>query len=191
MRTGATIAVIIFTTLAVAAAAPAAPRTVDPTALVLRKADVPANATYEANDYEDLGFTRRLAAAGVQVEAANYLAFAFSSTKGSLMVSGVVLSAPSVAQARKGFALAKKQLDAFWRRTAAPVSVPSYGDQQFARYQPAGGEGIGTVELLVRKRTVIWLLNVKSERRPAVQRAELFAELAKYARKQQARVGRG
>lgn len=163
----------------------------DPTTLVLRKSDVPRNATYEANDYEDLGFTQRLGAAGVQVSAANYLAFAYSPTKGSLMVSGVVMTTASPAQARKGLALAKKQRDAFWKRTASTVRVPSYGDQQFARYQAAGNEGIGTVEVLVRKRSVIWLLNVKSERRPAIPRAELFREFATYAGKQRARVGRG
>ena len=47
------------------------------------------------------------------------------------------------------------------------------------------------MELLVRKRTVIWLLNVQVERRPAAPKAQLLAELKKYAQKQQRRVGAG
>lgn len=47
------------------------------------------------------------------------------------------------------------------------------------------------MELLVRKKAVVWLLNVKVERRPAVPSATLLAELKKYALKQQRRVGSG
>ena len=112
----------------------------------------------------------------------------------SYLVIGVVLTVASVQQARKGFAIAKQERDAWWKLVGeAPrrISVPSYGDQHYARHDPAGGEGIGVMELLVRTRTFIWLLNVQVERRPAAPKAQLLAELKKYAQKQQRRVGAG
>ncbi len=112
----------------------------------------------------------------------------------SYLVIGVVLTVAGVQQARKGFVIAKQERDAWWKLVGeAPrrISVPSYGDQHYARHDPAGGEGIGVMELLVRTRTFIWLLNVQVERRPAAPKAQLLAELKRYAQKQQRRVGAG
>ena len=71
------------------------------------------------------------------------------------------------------------------------TGLPLYGAQQFGRHDPAGAEGIGIMELIVRKNAVVWLLNVKLEHRPALPKATLLAELKKYALKQKRRVGSG
>jgi len=189
----ATTVVSIVTTLIVGAAAFAASAAKNPTSLILHKADFPSGVEYDMSSDDGLGIEDTLAARGVETEAASYLGATYSKTKGFLQVSGAVYATASVATARRVFAGVKKERDTFWRLSgeARPMTAPSYGNEQFARYDPPGGEGIGIMELIVRRNTVVWLLNVKLERRTAPPKAALLGDLKKYALKQKSRVGRG
>ncbi len=183
------LALVMGAVCAVSAAAAGAAK--DPMSLVLRKADFPAGTTYEADDGDYTQFKYRLDAGGVSFESATFQGISSSSAKGSLHVTGSVFVTPSVAQARKGFELMKSRREFFWASTKRPLSVPSYGDQQYVLHEPAGGEGIWIANLVVRKRGTLWALRVLSERRPAISKAEFLASVKKYAGKQRARVGGG
>jgi hypothetical protein len=184
-------AATVFSSGAVAATAAK-----DPSTLILRKADFAAGANYDSNDNDDRGLDNALDARGLDVEAASYLGMTYSRAKGSLQVSGAVWTPSSVAEAKKVFAIVKKERATFFRRIGSmkqTVAVrPTYGNQQSARYDPAGGEGIASMELLVRRNAVVWLLYVNVERRPNIPRkAEVLGQLRKYAAKQKRRVGAG
>jgi hypothetical protein len=166
----------------------------DPSTMILRQADLPG-ATYEAESDLDDYLKKPLQAAGLSGRAAQYYGVSFSQQKGSLKVSGVVLTVASAAEARRVFAITKKARDAFVRKVGArdwtPASVPSYGNEQSARVSPAGNEGIASAELIVRRSTAVWLLYVVLERRPKPPVAEIVSDLKRFAAKQQRRVGTG
>jgi hypothetical protein len=185
---------VLAVAMAVTASAWATTAAKDPAQLLLRQADFPAGTTYDADTGIDVLIDGKLEARGVDADAANYVGATYSNAKGFLQVSGIVYATASSAKATTAFSVLKKDRDAWWKKFGggkARISVPSYGAQQFARHDPAGNEGIGIIELLVRKNTVVWLLTAKIERRPAVQTAILLAELKKYALKQKQRVGSG
>ena len=168
----------------------------DPSTLILRKADFAAGATYDSNDNDDRGIDNALDARGLDVEAASYLGVELLEGQGLPPGDGCVWTPASVAEAKKVFAIVKKERDTFFRRIGGmkqTVAVgPSYGNQQSARYDPAGGEGIASMELLVRRNSVVWLLYVNVERRPNIpKKAEVLAQLRRYAAKQSRRIGAG
>jgi hypothetical protein len=173
----------VLAALTIVAAAVAAPVAKDPAKLILRQADFPRGAQYEA-DPGDCAFKR---VESVTTGGASYLGASYSNAAGFLQVSGVVCTSASVAQAKKAFAAAKAELARLARQLrsdAKPIALPKYGDQQAATYAPAGGEGIHILELLVRKRTVVWLIAVKRETRPPIPKAKFLDEAKKYALKQ-------
>jgi hypothetical protein len=163
-----------------------------PLSLVLKKSDFPAGMQYKAEPEDLSGFNPYLEAASVSYEPASYDAISHSKAKGLLHVAGMVFTTPSVAQARKGYStiLAKRYLP-FWIGASTPLALPSYGDQQVARIDPAGSEGQWTLNMVVRKRATLWLLHLVSERRPAISKTEVLATFNSLARKQRARVGNG
>ena len=125
---------------------------------------------------------------------ATYYGTRYSEQKGFLQVTGIVLTVASPADARKVFAITTKARDRLLRRAAGTwtsVSLPAYGDQQRALLDPPGGEGIAHAELVVRKRTAVWLLYLTLERRPRPPVSELVADLKRLATTQKLRVGRG
>jgi hypothetical protein len=165
----------------------------DPSAMILRQTDLGAS-SYEAGDDLDGYLRTPLKAAGLSGFVATYHSATFSQRKGFQQVSGIVLTVATPAAARRVFAITTKARDRFARRAAAPwtaVSVPSYGDQQRALIDPPGEEGIAVAELIVRKRTAVWLLYVTLERRPKPPVSELVADLKRLATKQKQRVGAG
>jgi len=166
----------------------------NPSTMILRQADLPG-ATYEAEASLDDYLKKPLQAAGLSGKAAQYLGVTYSERKGSLKVSGVVLTVASAAEARRVFTITKKARDRFVRsagvRDWTAVSVPSYGNQQRARVSPPGNEGIAIAELIVRKNTAVWLLYVVLERRPRPLVSEVVSDLKSFASKQQRRVGAG
>jgi hypothetical protein len=166
----------------------------NPTTLILRKADMPRGAQYEATAGDDTGLQDALEAKGIDAEAASYLGASFSKAKGFWQISGAVFATASPGKAKQAYTVITKERTAWWRRLRSPlkkITPTMYGDQQTAGYDPPGGEGIALTELIVRRNTVVWVLWVKSERRPAIPNAEFFAEFRKYALKQKTRVGRG
>jgi hypothetical protein len=174
------------------AAASAAVR--DPSTMILRQSDLPGW-SYEAEADLDDYLKKPLQAAGLSGKAARYYGVSFSQQKGSLKVSGVVLTVASAAEARRVFTITKKARDAFVRKVGArnwtSASVPSYGNEQRARVSPPGNEGIANAELIVRKNTAVWVLYVTLERRPKPPVAEIVSDLKRFAAKQQRRVGAG
>jgi hypothetical protein len=187
------LALTIAAALALAAStALAGVRARSPLSLVLQKSDFPAGVQYTVESSDLSGFKPYLQAAGVSYEPASYDATSYSKAKGFLHVAGMVFTTPSVAQARTGFAtiLAQRNLP-FWIGVRTPLALPSYGDQHVARFDPAGGEGQWTVNMMVRKRATLWLLHLVSERRPAISKSEVLATFAALARKQRGRVGNG
>ena len=186
----------IAMTLAVVGTSLAAGTAKNPSTLVLRQADFARGATYEADDYVDQHYGDALDAAGVDYEEANYIGLTYSEAKGSLRVSGWVIVTPSAAQARKAFAAAQKG-QASWLRAIrspklAPLTLPSYGNQQAAGLDAIDpGTGIGYATVIVRKNSVVWFLHVGHERRPPRSQVELLADLRRFAAKQARRVGTG
>ena len=162
--------------------------------MILRQADIASNATYEADDDLDEYLKTPLKAAGLSGLVATYFGATFSEQKGFVKVSGIVLTVASPADARQVFAITKLARDRITKRVASQwttVSLPSYGDQQRALIDPPGNEGIAIAELVVRKRTTVWLLHLTLERRPKPPVSELVADLKRFATKQQQRVGAG
>jgi hypothetical protein len=174
-----------------AASALAASAAKDPMSLILRKTDFPACTAYEADDGDYTQFKHPLEAGGVAFESATFQCISYSSTKGSLHVTGSVFVTPSLAQAKKGFKLMSSRKASWWVGTTRPLSVPSNGDQQYVLHDPAGGEGIWIANFVVRKRATLWALRVLHERRPAISKSAFLASVNTYARKLRARVGNG
>ena len=165
----------------------------DPSRMILRQVDV-GGGGYEADDDLDDYLRTPLKAAGLSGRVATYYATTFSDSKGFAQVSGIVLTVASPGDARKVFAITTKARDRFGRRVSSdwtPVSLPSFGEQQRALIDPPGNEGIAHAELIVRKRTTVWLLYLTLERRPKPPVSELVADLKGFATKQRARVGAG
>ena len=184
--------------LAVLGTSVAAAAVKDPLRLMLRQADLPRGATWEADYGLDDYLEDALRASGLSGRAAHYFAAAsYSKEKGLLRVSGRVITTPSAAQASKALAVVKKADDTFRQRVGrgdlrmTPIALPSFGDQQVARIDRFDSSGIGTIELYVRKRAVVWYLRVVLERRPPLPNATLVDELERYATKQKTRVGAG
>lgn len=188
-----TTAMAIGVALLVAGTALAAPTAKDPMTMLLRKADMPAGTTYEASEGDDLGLGDGMDAGGVDTTAASYYGVSFTKPKGAVHLSGVVYVADSAAAATKGFTLAKKQRTAWWKKLggAKTFQLPKYGDQQITYYDPAGPEGVGNFELLVRRNNVVWWLGIKHERHPPRPNADLLRDVKTYAVKQKLRVGNG
>jgi hypothetical protein len=190
-------ALAIATVFAVLGTSVAAAVVKDPLRLLLRQADMPRGATLEAEYGLDDYLEDALRASGLSGRAAHYAAASYSKEKGLLRVSGRVITTSSAAQASKALAVVKKADDAFRQRVGrgvlrmTPIALQSFGDQQIARIDRFDSSGIGTIELYVRKRAIVWYVRVVLERRPLLPNAALVDELERYAAKQKTRVGAG
>jgi hypothetical protein len=173
--------------------APHAVGAVDPLRQVLQKSDLPAGALYESELGLDSYLKEPLKAAGLSGYAGRYYGAKYSETKGFLQVSGVVITVADAAAARTAFAIVRKARLKLVRNSSdwRPLALPRYGNEQTARLNVPGGEGIGIVELIVRKNRVVWMLHVTLERRQKPPVAEIVAGARTYAAKQQRRVGAG
>jgi hypothetical protein len=191
MKLAAAVAGALVVVLVTAASAVTAVK--DPSRMILRQVDV-GGGSYEADDALDEYLKTPLQAAGLSGRVATYYATKFSESKGFLQMSGIVLTVASPAEARRVFAITKQARDRFGKRIGSDwttVSLPSFGDQQRALIDPPGNEGIAHAELIVRKRTAVWLLYLTLERRPKPPVSELVTDLNGLATKQKQRVGAG
>jgi hypothetical protein len=113
--------------------------------------------------------------------------FQFRAGRRTQAVGTIVITAPTVAIARRVYAAAVAEA----RKTAvSTLRLPPLGDQQYAALygRPALAETSGLV--WVRRSTVVWQVQVTSVRNPfGFARAEALTELATYATKQKRRVG--
>lgn len=186
--------VIVLVTLATAAAAlggaaqaaPAAATAADPSRLMLARADFPAGTKYTWGRMP-ASFERGMAASGVKAKGAYFAAeLSRSGSTKYEAVRGLVVTTGSPAQARRAYNSIKT-----FARTGpkSVVRLRSYGDAQIALYQsPKAGS---KAEILVRRNSVVWQVEVSGEGLLVIPKATLLAELEKYAAKQKRRVGGG
>lgn len=182
---------IVLVTLAAAAAAlgaaaPAATSAADPSRLVLARSDFPSTAKYTWNQMPAY-LTQGFAEQGVKAKGAYYAVQFPRGSAGYKSVSGMVVTTGSAAQARTVYAGFRTQQRLGGQKTV--IRLAAHGDQQIALFQsPKFGS---KVQLLVRRNTVVWQLEVSGEGLLVIPKATLIAELEKYAAKQKRRVGGG
>jgi hypothetical protein len=190
-----TVVIAAAAALALAASALAASTAKDPSVLILQKKDFPVGADYEPSTPDDLDLKHALTTKGIAVSTAGYLGATFSAKKGMLTIHGAVVATPSVGTAKRAFGIVVKARQGFWKTLGAPLQptsgAPSYGDQQIALSKKPSVLHDGTIDLVVRKRTVVWLIEVVLRRQPLPQMSEILADLKAYASKQKTRVGVG
>jgi hypothetical protein len=167
----------------------------NPSALILQKKDFPAGADYEPSTPDDLDLKHALGAKGLDVRTAGYLGTTFSDKKGQLLVHGAVIATSSIAVARRSFGIVVKARQDIWKTLGAPLQptsgVPAYGDQQIALAKEPSVLHDGAIDLVVRKRSVVWLVEVVVKREPPAPMTEILADLKTYAAKQKAHIGNG
>ena len=158
----------------------------DPARLVLARSDFPSQTKYSWGRMP-ASFTRGLAALGVKARGAYYAAeLSRSGSTKYENVSGFVVTTSGAAQAKTAFAAFRSELR---QGSKSVVRAPAYGDEQIALFQsPKVGS---KAELLVRRNSVVWQLEVSGAGLLVIPKPTLLAELGNYAAKQKARVGRG
>jgi hypothetical protein len=183
MSTGAGLA-----TTAAATALPANPLRVvlTPSAFPGTPSDFPANA-----DPADAGpmppwFARKLRGIHVVGRGARFFASIPFGPERAETVSGLVVTTPSPAQARKVFAWQKRT--ALRRRQGdTRLRLPRLGDEQVGLLRGDTDSG----RLLVRRNRVVWRVEIAADGALALSPARVRGELLKYATKQRDRVGKG
>ncbi len=184
----ATVAAALTAAAVLVGGALAAPALKDPRSLALRKSDFPSSASL-AN--ENAGRTVPLPSGGT---GKGYMAgYSFRNGSRDEEVVITVIATGSVGQARSLFAALKKEVLKKSKSDTA-ARLPKYGDEQLRATQYDGrGPNVWSTELLVRKNTVVWILNVSSH--PSTSKpfakTQALAELRKYAAKQKLRAGSG
>lgn len=175
-------------TAAAAAAPPANPLRVVlmPSAFPGTPSDFPANA-----DPADVGpmpasFARKLRGIHAIGRGARFFASIPFGPERAQTVSGLVVTTPSPAQARKVFAW-QKRTALRPRKGDTPLRLPRFGDEQVGLL----GRETDSGRLLVRRNTVVWRLEVAPDGALTLSPARVRGELVKYATKQRDRVGRG
>ena len=157
---------VLATAVAGAALAASAPR--NPLVLVLRPAS----------------FARKLKGIRAVGRGAQYFASIPFGPERSQTVYGLVVTTPSIAQAKKVFAWQRRTQLKPTRRTS-PLRLPRFGDQQVALTSTETDSG----SVLVRKAATVWRLDVAADGELSLPPARVRDELAKYASKQRAKLG--
>jgi hypothetical protein len=129
-------------------------------------------------------FARTLKSIRAVGRGARYFASIPFGPERSQTVYGLVVTTPSVAEARKVFA---------WQRRTqlkptpgtAPLRLPRFGDEQAA----LTSSGTDSGSLLVRKAATVWRLDVAADGELSLPPARVRDELAKYAAKQRSKLG--
>lgn len=172
--------------LPAATAASAGTSAADASRLVLARSDFPAQTKYTWGRMPP-SFGVALAAQGIKATNAYYAAdLSRGGSTRYAIVSGLVVATGSAAQAREAYAVFKRELR---RESMTVLRLPAYGDEQMALFQ---SPKLGSLaQLLVRRNSVVWQLEIQGGGLLVIPKPTLLAELKKYAAKQNARVGRG
>lgn len=181
-RAAALVVVLAGFVVAAAAAAPTA-TPLDARRLALTQRDLPSGAVRMSQK------ENRAAALPGGTGHAYTTTFQYRTGSRTKAVGVTVVTAPSAAVARAVWAQAAAEAR---RGSAGTVRLPRLGDQQLAvlHGRVALDEVAGVV--WVRKRTVVWQVQVSSVRNPfGFSRAEAVAELTRFSVAQQRRVGAG
>lgn len=185
--------VAIATGIAVAGSAVAAK---NPSSLILLRKDFPAHADYEAGPgVEGFNLEAAFEAKNFDAALAGYYGATYSAQKGHLQIRGAIITNSSPARAKTAFTIALKARQAFWKQLGEhykPMSgLPSFGDQQLAFVQKPTVLTNGAIEIVVRKRSVVWVLQVLIDRQPPASVSAIVANVKTYATKQKGRIGPG
>ena len=159
----------------------------DPKTLTLRASDLPAKARFV-----DQNSTNNARLPGGGTGRAYTAGYAFRNGTRDEEVVVTVVTTGTALLARGLFAAVRKE--ALSKTKADTTAIPRYGDQQLlATFYDGRGPNVWTEELIVRKGTVVWYLQIgahPSSSKP-FSRAQALAEVKKYAGKQKVRAGRG
>ena len=182
---------------ALATSALAASAALNPTSLILRARDFPSG-TKTGLDllsaaqlaHLDRGLRGALWTASVPAGSVNT---SYGRQPKTWSVAGDVVVAPNRSSAQRLFRLAKDTGAGFASHATGPIgTLPRYGDDQFAFWMnrtPNNGPEAG---LFVRRGSVVWQMTVTGVPREwRTTRAQVLAQLRRYALQQQRRVGAG
>jgi hypothetical protein len=164
----ATLVAAALTTTALAASTARNPKT-----MVLQKADFPAGARLIKK------YTQGASSSGGAVYYATYQYKSGAKTR-QLSSSALVLKSGSLATT--AFKYYKSDII----KAATKLTLPKYGDEQFATFL-----GLDGGELVVRKNTVVWSLKIEYDIDIGLTKPQAIAELKRYAPKAMKRVGSG
>jgi hypothetical protein len=179
MRKAQGLALLASVTVVVAGIASGATAAKDPLRLVLQRSDMPAKAKYTNGRLPTV--EKGLAGVGISGDAAFHHSNIQRRATRTDMVSGLVVVVGSAADARRTYRLFKDDLAP---KPPSIVRLPRYGDDQVAWWTPS----VSKAELLVRKSSVVWQLEVNPD--PGTK-AQTIAQLNAYAVKQRRRIGTG
>lgn len=172
------VGVVVAAAAAVGSAfAASAPR--NPLVLVLRPADFPAKADPVDAGPMPASFERKLRSIRAVGRGAQYFASIPFGPERSQTVYGLVVTTPSVAEAKKVFAWQRRTQLKPTRRTS-PLRLARFGDEQVSLTSSETDSG----SLLVRKAATVWRLDVAADGELSLPPARVRDELAKYAAKQ-------
>lgn len=155
----------------------------NPLTVVLRPADFPAKADPVDAGRMPASFGRKLSGIKAVGRAAQYFANIPFGPERSQTVYGIVVTTPSVAEARKVYAWQKRTA---MRLTngASRLRLPRFGDEQVALSNGETDSG----RLLVRSNTVVWRLEVGADGELSLSPARVRDELVKYGEKQRDKI---
>jgi len=176
--------------------------------LALQRADMPAATRKEGLiphlEVEDPSHLRPFGVRGLEAAQYRYTWPAGETLKTPIgtidkewHIEGEVFRAPDVSGAKRFFVLGTAarigafSYESFPDENLRKISLPAYGDEQFARVGTHPGTGLG-VMVFVRKRAVVWQLRVATiPLQFQATEAQMVAVLETYAAKQKSRVGTG
>jgi hypothetical protein len=167
----AAFAAVVAATMATTALAASAAK--NPKTLVLQKSDFPAGARL---------IKKYSAGASSSGGAGYYATYQYKSGAKTRQLSSSALVFKGASLATTAFKYFKSDTI----KTATKLTLPKYGDEQFATFL-----GLDGGELFVRKNTVVWSLKIEYDIDIGLTKAEALAELKRYAPKQMKRVGSG
>jgi hypothetical protein len=182
MRRALVLAVLVVGVASGAAHAANAPR--NPLAVVLRPSDFPAKADPVDAGAMPASFARKLRGIRAVGRGAQYFASIPFGPERSQTVYGLLVTTPSVAEARKVFAW-QKRTEMRATGGASALRLPRFGDEQVALARTASDAG----SLLVRRATVVWRLEVAADGELSLSPSRVRDELEKYAAKQREKLG--
>ena len=156
----------------------------NPLVFVLRPADFPAKADPVDAGPMPASFARKLRSIRAVGRGAQYFASIPFGPERSQTVYGLVVTTPSVAQAKKVFAWQQRtQMRPTGR--ASSLRLARFGDEQVALSSSETDSG----SLLVRQAATVWRLEVAADGELSLPPARVRDELEKYAEKQRAKLG--
>lgn len=171
-------ALVVGTTTASAVSTPASGTFQSPKALILQKSDFPSGAKV----------IRTIGPMGASFGRT----YRYSGLKGWSELSATLSVAKSDSQASAAYKKLRTDFRALLVNLVKGtglkpwLTLPRYGDEQFASYHHLDGG-----KLLVRKGKVLWFLLLQGAGTRTPTKAEVVAELTKYGAKQKQRVGNG